>query len=230
MRVNADFSDRIVLRPDDYEWHDTPAAGVERMMFDRIGGEVARATSLVRFAPNASFAAHTHGGGEEFYVLEGEFGDEHRRYPSGCYVRNPVGTSHTPRIGGDGCVIFVKLYQMDADDRHPVVIDTRREAWQPGQNPGVEVQHLHEYGGERVALLRWSPGAALPPHGHPGGEEILVLDGSFHDEFGDYPAGSWIRSPHGSTHTPCAGADGTLLWIKVGHLPSSTGRYRQLSD
>jgi hypothetical protein len=65
--------------------------GVERMMLDRIGDEVARATSLVRYAPNSTFSPHVHGGGEEFFVLEGEFGDEHRTYPAGTYVRNPIG-------------------------------------------------------------------------------------------------------------------------------------------
>ena len=78
MHVNADFSRRVVVRPDDYEWVDSPMPGVERMMLDRVGEESARATSLVRYAPNSSFSQHVHSGGEEFYVLEGEFADEHR--------------------------------------------------------------------------------------------------------------------------------------------------------
>lgn len=97
MRLNADFTQRVVVLPSDYQWVASPMAGVERMMLDRIGDEVARATSLVRYAPNSVFAEHVHGGGEEFFVLEGEFGDEHRRYPAGSYVRNPVGSSHADR-------------------------------------------------------------------------------------------------------------------------------------
>jgi len=77
MRINSDFSQRVVIRPEDYHWVDSPMPGVERMMLDRIGDEVARATSLVRYAPNSTFSPHVHSGGEEFFVLEGEFGDEH---------------------------------------------------------------------------------------------------------------------------------------------------------
>ena len=70
--------------------------GVDRRPLDRIGEEVARATSIVRYAPGSRFSAHTHGGGEEFIVLDGVFQDEHGDYPPGTYVRNPPGTRHTP--------------------------------------------------------------------------------------------------------------------------------------
>ena len=86
--------------------------GVERMKFDRIGDEVARATSLVRYAPNSSFSPHEHSGGEEIFVLEGVFGDEHGNYPAGTYMRNPIGTKHQPVIGAEGATIFVKLHQL----------------------------------------------------------------------------------------------------------------------
>ena len=100
MRINADFSQRVVILPGDYRWVASPMPGVERMMLDRIGDEVARATSLVRYAPNSTFSEHVHGNGEEFLVLEGVFGDEHRIYPAGAYVRNPVGTRHSARVCG----------------------------------------------------------------------------------------------------------------------------------
>ena len=64
MHSNADFSQRVVIRPADYEWVDSPMPGVERMMLDRIGDEVARATSLVRYAPGSTFSAHVHSRGE----------------------------------------------------------------------------------------------------------------------------------------------------------------------
>jgi anti-sigma factor ChrR (cupin superfamily) len=218
MRLNADFSQPIVIRPEDYEWRDSPSAGVQRMMLDRIGGEVARATSLVRFGPNASFAEHTHGGGEEFFVLEGAFGDEHEIYPAGSYVRNPVGTSHSPRVGPDGCLILVKLYQMDDDDQDQVVIDTNSGTWYPADDPGVEVLYLHEYGEERVALMRYAPDTRVATHRHPGGQEAFVIAGLFGDESGEYAAGTWIRNPPGIEHTPFSGPDGALVYLKVGHL------------
>lgn len=219
MHLNADFSQRAVIRPADYRWVDSPMPGVERMMLDRIGDEVARATSLVRYAPNSTFSQHVHGGGEEFFVLEGEFGDEHQVYPTGTYVRNPIGTAHSPRVGEQGCTIFVKLHQFAQEDRTPVVIDTHNSDWSPGLVPGLEVMSLHAYEGEHVALVKWAPNTEFTAHRHLGGEEILVIEGTFYDEHGEYPAGSWLRSPHQSEHTPYTRDQGALIYVKVGHLP-----------
>ncbi len=218
MRLNADFSKRAVIRPDEYEWVPSPMPGVERMMLDRIGDEVARATSLVRYAPGSTFSPHSHDGGEEFYVLEGEFGDEHALYPAGTYVRNPIGTSHSPRVGGQGCMIFVKLHQFRKDDTRQFALDTNVETWEPGSIDGVEMIVLHEFGSERVELVRIAPNIQFPLHPHAGGEEILVLEGTLWDEEGAYPAGSWIRNPAGSEHAPFTKEDGTLIYVKFGHL------------
>ena len=59
-------------------------------MLDRIGDEVARATSIVRYAPHSHFSPHTHGGGEEFLVLDGVFQDEHGDYPAGHLCPQPA--------------------------------------------------------------------------------------------------------------------------------------------
>ena len=218
MRLNSDFAERVVVRPEDYRWVDSPMPGVERMMLDRIGDEVARATSLVRYAPNSTFSRHVHTGGEEYFVLEGEFGDEHGRYPAGTYVRNPIGSAHTPFVGEKGCLIFVKLQQFEKEDQRQCVIDTRNAEWSPGLVDGLEVLPLHEYGTENVALVRWAPNTKFQPHWHRGGEEILVIEGEFRDEHGRYPAGSWIRNPDQSQHAPFTGNRGALIYVKVGHL------------
>lgn len=219
MRLNADFDRRAVITPEEYRWVDSPMPGVARMMLDRVGDEVARATSLVRYAPNSTFPTHEHGGGEEILVLEGEFADEHGRYPAGYYLRNPIGTAHAPRVGEQGALIFVKLHQFSPDDTAQKAIDTRDGDWRPGLVEGLSVLPLHDVEGEQVALVRWAPNTRFQPHAHWGGEEILVLEGTFHDEHGAYPAGSWLRSPHGSRHAPFTGEDGALLYVKVGHLP-----------
>jgi len=195
--------------------------GVERMMLDRVGDEVARATSLVRYAPNSTFSPHVHGGGEEFFVLEGEFADEHRTYPVGTYVRNPIGTSHSPRIGAQGCVIFVKLRQFDAEDDTPVVIDTRNAKWPLQLAPGFEAMPLHEFRNELVTLIRWAPNTPFKEHTHPGGEEVFVVEGCFCDEYGDYPAGTWLRNPDQSSHNAFTRDEGALLYLKTGHLPTT---------
>ena len=218
-KLRADFSERFVVTPDDYEWVDSPMPGVERMMLDRIGDEVARATSIVRYAPNSEFSQHTHGGGEEFLVLEGVFGDEHGDYPVGSYMRNPIGTSHQPIVGEQGATIFVKLHQFDERDTAQVHIDTASTRWLPGLVPGLSVMPLHEFEGEHVALVRWAPNTVFNPHRHWGGEEIFVLEGTFYDEHGAYPKGTWIRSPHMSQHHPVTKEDGCTIYVKTGHLP-----------
>lgn len=217
-RINADFTQRVVVRPEDYQWQASPMPGVERMMLDRIGGEVARATTIVRYAPNSTFSEHVHGGGEEFYVLEGVFADEHGVYPAGSYLRNPVGTFHTPEIGAEGATILVKLNQFRPGDIEQKIVDTNTAQWHPGLVEGLSVTPLHEFEGEHVALVKWAPDTQFKPHQHWGGEEIFVLDGVFYDELGQYAKGSWLRSPHLSKHTPYTKKEGALIYVKVGHL------------
>jgi len=60
------------------------------------------------------------------------------------------------------------------------------------------VPPLHEFDGVSTALVRWAPDTCFSAHTHPGGEEILVLQGLFHDELGAYPEGTWLRSPRWS--------------------------------
>ncbi len=218
MKLRADFSKREVVRPEDYRWADSPVPGVERMMLDRIGDEVARATSLVRYAPNSEFPAHSHGGGEEILVLDGEFADDHGRYPAGTYLRNPVGTQHAPLVGAAGATIFVKLHQFDPADQRHFALDTTGARWQPGLVDGLEVLSLHAYGREQVALVRWAPDTQFQAHTHRGGEEVFVVDGCFRDEHGAYPAGTWLRNPDGSRHAPFTEQEGALIYVKVGHL------------
>ncbi len=195
--------------------------GVERMMLDRIGDEVARATSLVRYAPNSTFSPHVHGGGEEFLVLEGEFADEHQTYPVGSYVRNPIGTSHSPRVGAEGCVLFVKLHQFDKEDDTPVVTDTLNAEWPLQIAPGFDVMPLHEFKNEHVMMIRWAPNTPFKEHTHHGGEEVFVVEGCFSDEEGDYPAGTWLRNPDQSSHNAFTRDEGALLFLKAGHLPAA---------
>ncbi len=214
--INADFSLPIQIDTHSMPWEPSPMPGVSRRKLDRIGDEVARATSIVRYAPESYFSEHTHGGGEEFLVLEGVFSDENGDYPAGTYVRNPIGSRHTP-YSKDGCVIFVKLHQFASDDSAQFSINTRTSEFRPGVAPGLSVLPLHQHGTESCALVRWAPQTHFAPHRHYGGEEILVLEGVFSDEHGDYPAGTWLRSPHLSEHNPFSD-QGCLIYVKTGHL------------
>lgn len=216
MKLHADFSQRVVVFSEELPWVDSPMPGVQRRMLERDGEEVARATSIVRYAPGSQFSPHIHGGGEEFFVLEGVFSDEQGDYPAGTYVRNPVGSKHTPS-SQDGCTILVKLWQMHPEDQQQVTLVTPQAQWQPGLVDGLQVLPLHSFGTEQVALVKWAPGTQFQRHTHYGGEEIFVVAGVFEDEHGRYPQGSWLRSPHGSVHTPFS-QEGCLIYVKVGHL------------
>lgn len=221
MHLNADFSQFASVTPEEYRWVDAPSAGVERMMLDRIGDEVARATSLVRYAPNSQFAAHTHDGGEEILVLEGVFGDEHGRYPAGSYLRSPIGTAHAPQIGEEGALILVKLHQFDHNDILQLAVPAHRLPWQPDRRSGIRYKMLHTYAQERVSLERWDANVTLSYPPLPGGLEVFVLEGTLHDGATQYPQGSWCRYPLGAAPELSAGDTGVQLYLKRGHLSAA---------
>mgnify|MGYP001303798084 CR=1 FL=1 len=216
--VNQDFTKRIAIDSEKETWHKSPSDGVERLYLERDdGGESAVATSIVRFAPGSKFDKHIHDGGEEFIVLEGTFCDEFGSYPKGTYVRNPQGSAHNP-FSDSGCKLFVKLRQFQNDDQEQIKIDTNKEPWLPGLVDGLSVMPLHHFNKEHAALVKWAPNTVFNPHQHWGGEEIFVLEGTFYDEFGTYPKGSWLRSPHLSQHTPFTKEEGALIFVKTGHM------------
>lgn len=217
MKLNSDFSQRVVLETSSLEWVDSPQQGIQRKLLERDGAEVARATSIVRYAPDCAFKSHRHDLGEEILVLDGIFSDESGSFGPGTYLKNPPGSSHAPR-SATGCTLFVKLRHLDAADSEHIVIDTRTAPWFPGLVAGLAVLPLSEFGTQHTALVRWAPGTRFNPHRHYGGEEIYVLEGVFEDEFGRYPAGTWIRSPHLSAHRPFSNEGCTIL-VKTGHLP-----------
>ncbi len=189
-------------------------------MLDRIGDEVGRATSIVRYAPKSRFSPHTHGGGEEFLVLDGVFQDERGDYPVGTYVRNPPGSRHKP--GSEpGCTIFVKLWQFDPEDHTALRIETATLPFgsAPGQ-PGVEQVRLFENEAECVRLESWLPGSLLDA-AVEGGIELLVLEGSFREAGEDFVTNSWLRLPAQSRLRAQAGSRGCKLWVKSGHLAQS---------
>ena len=214
MELNTDFSKRVVIHSDQLEWLASPMPGVDRRMLDRIGGEVARATSIVRYAPDSKFSAHTHTGGEEFIVLDGVFQDEHGDFPTGTYVRNPPTTSHTPG-SDDGCTIFVKLWQFDLNDRTQFRKTMADELAAPVN--GVATAELHRDAFEVVTYSHLEGGATLSKT-DTGGIEILVISGSMTEGGETLSKGAWLRLPEGEALNAIAGDDGAKVWIKTGHL------------
>lgn len=215
MELNADFKTRVVVHSEQLEWNASPMPGVDRRMLDRIGGEVARATTIVRYAPQSKFSEHTHTGGEEFIVLDGVFQDEHGDFPAGTYVRNPPTTAHTPG-SALGCTIFVKLWQFDMDDRNQFRKTMADELAAPVD--GVATAELHRDARETVTYSQLDAGATLE-NSDVGGIEVLVIAGTVSEGGDTLGKGAWLRLPEGAPLTAMAGSDGAKLWMKTGHLP-----------
>ena len=217
MELNADFSRRVVVKAAETDWVASPMAGVERRMLDRIGEEVARATTIVRFAPGSEFSPHTHDGGEEFLVLEGVFQDEHGDFPAGAYIRNPPTSRHTPRAD-HGTTILVKLHQFDPADRtHVRVASDKLAPVAPAGRPGVTVAPLYADAREEVRIERWAPGASVALDA-PGGMEAFVIEGGFAESGDALARWDWLRLPPGAALAARAGPEGARVWIKTGHL------------
>lgn len=210
------FDERVVVNSNDLEWVSSPMSGVWRKPLAREAAESGHTTSVVRFDAGSYFSPHTHPVGEEILVLDGIFSDEQGDFPEGSYLRNPPGSKHKP-FSEEGCTILVLLDQFSEGDTKQIHLNTKNTEWLPGHG-NLQVMPLHEYQHEHIALVKWPAGEVFQAHKHFGGEEIFVLSGELKDEHGSYPAGSWLRSPHMSEHTPYVEED-TLIWVKTGHLP-----------
>lgn len=233
MKINAEFDQRVVVHSSIYdsaeEWLSSPMAGVSRRPLDRVGADVARATSLVRYSPGSEFSSHVHTGGEEFIVLDGIFQDEHGDYPVGSYIRNPPQSSHTPS-SKSGCVIFVKLWQFAPDDRTHVRLNI--SAITPLKDSGmlgVSVIPLHTDKFEHVSVYRCMPGAHFELNADEGAE-VFVLEGSVLDGGDQLRKHSWLRLPTASKLHATAGEDGATVWVKQNHLANVAAQVELVLD
>ena len=211
-----DFSKQVTINSNQMEWISSPSSGVLRKPLEREARESGHTTSIVQYKQGASFPHHPHPKGEEILVLDGIFSDENGDYPAGTYIRNPPGSGHSP-FSKEGCTLLVKLNQFDSRDLKEVRVDTSNTPWMQGIG-GLQVMSLHEFEHEHVALVKWPANERFQPHRHFGGEEIYVISGVFEDEHGQYPKGTWLRSPHMSEHFPFVNEE-TVILVKTGHLP-----------
>jgi len=99
-----------------------------------------------------------------------------------------------------------------------VSADTANQDWVASPSGTVFRKRVHLVGpaesGQVTSIVRYQPGATFPGHEHPDGEEILVLDGVFSDEHGDWPAGTFLLNPEGFSHAPFS-KEGCLLFVKL---------------
>ncbi|OED44735.1 cupin [Chromatiales bacterium (ex Bugula neritina AB1)] len=220
MDLNADFTKRVLMHADSIDWEPSPMAGVDRRRLDRVDAQNERVTTIVRYAPESHFSAHTHGGGEEFIVLEGVFEDDYGDWPAGSYIRNPPQSRHTPG-SKYGCTIFVKLWQFDPQDRTFVHANINKLGSVPDRSrDGVSVSPLFMDARENVRLEYWAPGAGVEVDS-TGGSEIFVLAGGFTESGDNLQRHSWLRTPAGSSVVAKVGEAGATVWVKSGHLEFS---------
>jgi len=218
--INGDLSIRVTVDTAKMQWAPSPSGSVWRKRVHLVGPpECGQVTSVVRYEPHSTFPTHDHPGGEEIFVLDGVFSDEHGDWPAGTFLLNPEGFRHTP-YSDPGCVIFVKLRQFAGRERQHVVVDTHALSWTRSAIAGVSEKHLYEQPGfaDRVVLERWSSETDLGMRSYPHGAELFVLDGEFADEAGRYASGCWLRFPAGAAHRPHT-REGCTLYVKRDGLP-----------
>lgn len=212
MRIHDDLTKEVILDAGRMAWIPSPAKGVDRRMLYREGAEVARATSIVRYAPGSAFPPHAHAGGEEILVLGGTFQDEHGDYPAGSYFRNPPGTSHSP-AAADGCEILVRLWQFREGDKAQILRLPGEGAPLPARDGVAASRLLFDDGAERVLMETWRAGATVT-FGNRRGLEFLVFGGSLTIGETVLSRQGWGRLPSGQDLTGRAGEAGATLWIR----------------
>ncbi|WP_114327552.1 cupin domain-containing protein [Candidatus Colwellia aromaticivorans] len=226
MEIFDDFNQRAVVHSASLDWLASPMPGVERRPLDRVGGEVARATTIVRYAKGSKFSPHVHTGGEEFVVLEGIFQDESGDYPIGSYIRNPPQSGHTPR-SDNGCIIFVKLWQFQPEDRTHVCLQMDKMSAIPSRTVGVSITPLYKDKHEEVSVYYFEPNAKINLS-VPEGAEILVLAGELQAQDDLLQKHSWMRLPLDDTLAVAAKSNGAKVWVKTGNLPDVSNQIKRV--
>src|SRR5690606_37251270 len=118
-------------------------------------------------------------------------------------------------------------HMLNMDFSQPVTLDTTSMAWVASPKAGVWRKPLAREDAERghaTSIVRYDPGASFHGHNHPLGEEILVLEGTFSDETGDFHAGTYFRNPSGFVHAPFS-KEGCIILVKLHQFqPADTTR------
>ncbi len=224
-KINHDLTRRVAINPESIVWYPTNSTGICFACFES-DDEIQEhpVTMLTRFDPDGFFSYHEHPGGEEILVLDGCFTDEIGEHPPGTYMLNPEGFRHTPR-SDKGCLTFVKLRQHGGTTRQQVRTNIFESPWQAGTIPEIELQLLYSQTDypEKVWIERWQIGAKLGAVIETDVKEIYVIAGTWSDELGTYPTGSWLRYPPNCEYNPRS-ETGCTIYVKT-YPTDSTQRF-----
>ena len=189
--MNDNYETRVLINTNDLEWENTQNKGIYKKLLSKKEDEE---TSILKIEESSKLNNNSKINSVEIFVLEGVYKNEFGEFKSGTYLNLP-NENEAFISSNTGCVIFRKE-NCDKGVEN-IIIDTNSTPWLKGQG-NLEVMPLFT----QTALVKWPQNERFIPHKHWGGEEIFVLKGRFMDEHGIYPKGSWIRSPHLSTHFP----------------------------
>ena len=121
---------------------------------------------------------------------------------------------------------------INGDLDRAVAVDSAGMQWSPSPSGTVWRKRLHLVGppesGQVTSVVRYQAESSFPAHEHPDGEEILVLEGVFSDDAGDWPAGTYLLNPEGFRHAP-GSVPGCLLFVKLRQYPGLDRRHVTLS-
>ena len=106
----------------------------------------------------------------------------------------------------------------NGDMSQRVLMSAKAMEWQSSPSDSVWRKRLHRVGspesGQVTSIVRYERDSRFPVHDHPEGEEILVLEGTFSDEHGDWRAGTYLLNPEGFRHAPFS-REGCVLFVKL---------------
>ena len=113
--LDAEDTQRVVVNTAQASWFQGLVPGLTVLPLCEFGTEH---TAMVRWAPGTFFSPHRHWGGEEIFVVDGVFEDEHGRYPAGTWIRSPHLSQHQP-FSKEGCLILVKTGHLGPEQCFP---------------------------------------------------------------------------------------------------------------
>lgn len=204
--MNEDYEKRALIDTNRLIWNETNKNGILKKLLSKKDLEE---TSILKIEKDAKLNDNSKINSVEIFVLEGIYKNEFGEFNQGTYLQLPK-EDESFVTSKSTCTIFRKINYFEMKEQ--IIIDTNKASWHQGHG-NLEVMPLYE----QTALVKWPKDERFIPHKHWGGEEIFVLSGTFIDEHGSYPKGTWIRSPHLSIHYPYVNEE-TIIYVKTGHL------------
>lgn len=181
-----------------------------------------RRAQMTRFAPGAMLPRHRHVGDELIFVIEGAVSDESGTVTAGNVGYRPDGCLHTVTTPNGATVLAVLTGDIEPapeSSRAPSSqIFTLSDLPWIETRPGVRQKRIWEdkTTERRALLVRFEPGALLPPHRHVGDELIFLVEGANADESGVVATGNVNYRPNGCVHTVTTDNGATVLAVVWG--------------